>query len=125
MGSILLGLYSIFLIYIGCVYIDWRHLGIYGITKLILLIILFLIQYIINFNVYKKFIDVIIDSVYNIVVKTLTLIYGLIMSALLIFMPIQWGINNLTIVLVVTLAYITITMGILHYGIKREKNLDA
>ena len=125
MAKIMLTLYSLFLIYIGYEYIDWKTFTIYGLAKLLILIFIFMSQLIVHKDIYKRFIKEKIDSAYHISLKTITGIYGILMIIYLMFIPISFGIDNLTIIFVVTLTYLTISFSIIRAGevAEKQKNL--
>lgn len=122
MWKALVGLYSLFLIYVGFVYIDWSHLWLYGVAKLLVLVLLIVIQGFIQSNMYKQFLSTEIDSAYNIALKFITAIYGIVMVLLFMLMPVLWGIHNLTLVFLSTLIYLTILGSILYFGVRHEIN---
>lgn len=125
MTKILLSLYSLFLIYIGYEYIDWSTFTVYSLAKLLILVFIFMSQFIVHKGIYRKFIKEKIDSAYHISLKTITGIYGILMAIYLIFIPISFGIDNITIIFVATLIYLTISFSIIHAGevAERQKNL--
>lgn len=125
MSEILLSLYSLFLIYIGYEYIAWNDFTVYSLAKLLILVFIFMSQFIVHKGIYRRFIKEKIDSAYHISLRTITGIYGVLMAIYLMFIPISFGIDNITIIFIVTLIYLTICFSIIHAGevAERQKNL--